>query len=1347
MRKILPYSLLLIVLMTLTQKSQGQVVFGTIEDVPYGLNSLITVPFQINLTSACFNGDNKFELYLSDANGNFGSERKIGEYSGFYSTFINGRIPATGIPAGDNYKLRLKSTNPSQTFEYTGTIKIRAVTGPTASVTASNPNQYLDAETFGWCGSAVGENKSLQLADNSTAPTTVRLFLTDHLKGTTEEIQQDDSGFSIENIAISYYTIKLVSQRTVGGEAIYSVRSYLMLNSRSNINIGNLSSVFGCIDPTTGQGAAMRYRVNAAGENGIQNNYPGSIYRINWGDGLEEIFTHCELLNKGGTITHNYMKPSCGQPPIFLGGDKPLENSYRVTATAINSFCQSAPVAASSYSTIYQRPTAAISPVPAACVNTIVTFNNNTKGGYNTDCSETMQYQWYVDGVRVSTAAVLRHRFLTTGVHTVRLVASSDAGSCSPSEDTKTICIQNPPEPSFNFNGAQGATACAPARFKPTNTSIIDENCNPNNAYQWSVTGGTVTYENGTNATSKEPEFSFSTPGVYKIRLSINTASCGKVTTPEQTIIINTSPQISLSPDVVVCSPTTYDFSETTNGPTKTIFSGTFADLSDTYTWTVTGGLYSFEGGSSVNSKYPSISFKENNTYTITVTHKNNCGSATSSQQITFTPSPQISAGPDQTVCYNDQIVLQGSITGTADSYLWTGGNGTFSDNTALNTTYTPTSEERESGQVILMLKAVTGLTGPCAIVNDEVAITVSPNAKAEITFTQDMGCAPFVIDKNVITAVDYPDRNATYTWYANGNQIGTGITFPGYTLNNNDETVEIRLVVTSKLGCAESETTKVFSTRSSISASFTQSANTGCGPLQVTFVNTSSTLTGATFKWDFGNGQTSSQIMPDPVSFLANPSGRDTTYTVTLQAITPCGVESFSTTVTVTPEALSAFSPDKTVGCSPMRVNFSNTSPGGTNTYYFDFGDGTTLTTDNKDNVTHTYVTSTLKEYVVMMIAENACGRDTTQYTIQVSPNTVLPELVVNSNEKIGCAPFTVRFYNNSRGANSFVYDFGDGNTAVSRKAPESITHTFDKAGIYTVTLIASSGCSDTTTTETITVLEQPGTAFTADVTSGCSGLTVQFQNTSTAGAGYLWDFGDGTTSTEFAPKHSYTADQEFYTVTLTVTNSLGCSNVISKTDLIHILPPPVAAFTADPGLEITIPNYTFHFFDESTGNPGIWEWDFGDGTTSKQKDPIHIYADTGTFRVTLKVINESGCSSSIFKMVRISGVPGYLFVPNSFIPGGENVELRQFSAKGSGIEEWKMTIFNKWGEMLWETTELSDGRPVQGWDGTYRGAVQPQGIYYWKIDVKMTNGTEWKGMSYNSSAPKRTGVIHLIR
>ncbi|WP_448104633.1 PKD domain-containing protein [Pedobacter panaciterrae] len=708
-----------------------------------------------------------------------------------------------------------------------------------------------------------------------------------------------------------------------------------------------------------------------------------------------------------------------------------------------------------------------------------------------------------------------------------------------------------------------------------------------------------------------------------------------------------------------------------------------------------------------------------------------------------------------------DQVICSGSIPAPLTGPRPTGGNGsdyTYSWEKSIDNgvnwvvingetkpTYAPSALTVSTKYRRI---ASSGLcSGGQASTSNSISITVKPDALASFTFASDKGCTPFNIDNQNVKAIVDVNRNDIYIWYVNETEIGRGTQFPGYQIANDNESVIIKLVVTSKQGCKADEMSHAFSTRQSIAASFTQDKSEGCGPLQVSLVNTSTSLVDADFKWDFGNGITSSLVMPPPITFQPHPQGKDTTYVTSLSVTSPCGTNVFTSSVFVKAQPIAVFSPNKTVGCSPMKVTFSNTSPGGTNTYYYDFGDGAFLTRTDKLPVEHVYVTGTIKEYTVKMRAENECGSQESSYVIQVSPNTVLPELVVNSSEKSGCAPFLVNFHNNSKGANLFRYDFGDGGSRVTRSAPEIVQYTFKNPGVYKVVLTASNGCSDTTTTETITVLEQPTTNFTADKTVGCPGLQVKFTNTTTGGLSYLWDFGDGTTSTEFEPTHVYSGSLSSYTVTLTATNSLNCPNTLIQSDYIKITAPPIAQFSVDPGIEISIPSYTFSFIDQSTNSPDQWLWDFGDGITSIDRNPKHTYADTGLYKVTLKVINQSGCFTSSFKNVRISGVPGYLFVPNSFIPGSESSELRQFRAKGSGIKSWRMSVFNKWGQLIWETTKLDEGHPQEGWDGTYRNVELPQSVYYWKIDVEFINGSQWKGMTYNNSAPKRTGPIHLIR
>ena len=200
---------------------------------------------------------------------------------------------------------------------------------------------------------------------------------------------------------------------------------------------------------------------------------------------------------------------------------------------------------------------------------------------------------------------------------------------------------------------------------------------------------------------------------------------------------------------------------------------------------------------------------------------------------------------------------------------------------------------------------------------------------------------------------------------------------------------------------------------------------------------------------------------------------------------------------------------------------------------------------------------------------------------------------------------------------------------------------------------------------------------------------------------------------------------------------------------DYIKVSSAPVIAFEVQPGEVIQYPNYKFTFKNTSTGDISSMSWDFGDGSpVSNSQNPEHSYPDTGSYNVKLIMASKFGCSSYVEKTVRITGTPGQLYVPNAFMPNSATTELRNFTAKGSGINKWHFRIFNKWGEMVWQTEKLDgNGAPGEAWDGTFNGKPAPQGVYFWEISASFKNGTEWAGMSYNNQEPKKTGPIHLIR
>lgn len=166
------------------------------------------------------------------------------------------------------------------------------------------------------------------------------------------------------------------------------------------------------------------------------------------------------------------------------------------------------------------------------------------------------------------------------------------------------------------------------------------------------------------------------------------------------------------------------------------------------------------------------------------------------------------------------------------------------------------------------------------------------------------------------------------------------------------------------------------------------------------------------------------------------------------------------------------------------------------------------------------------------------------------------------------------------------------------------------------------------------------PTASFSTDITSGTTPLTVQFNNATTGAAtlSYLWDFGDGSTSTTTSPSHVFSAAGT-YTVTLTATNSLG-SSTYTALILVYassgLVLPPTASFTAS--IYTGVAPLTVQFTDTSTNSPATWAWTFGDGGTSSSQNPSHQFTSNGTYTVTLTVTKDGVWTSSTTKQIVVT-------------------------------------------------------------------------------------------------------------
>lgn len=633
----------------------------------------------------------------------------------------------------------------------------------------------------------------------------------------------------------------------------------------------------------------------------------------------------------------------------------------------------------------------------------------------------------------------------------------------------------------------------------------------------------------------------------------------------------------------------------------------------------------------------------------------------------------------DTTLCYNE---LSGAIRGSdptdggdAADYIYV-----WEESTDGGVTWVPVvganSRNYDAGRLtqttLYRRKVSTQMCfGELTSTSNIIAKTVNNDARAEFSVARNTGCAPFEINRNNIVVNPFYDRNSHFQWMVNGVSIGTSAEFPGYTVSEEDDSVTVKLFVTSTFGCKNDSLEAVFYSYPVPQPQFIVSEDNSCGPYNVRITNQSKKSPRITYTWDFGNGQTSALFDAPDITYDISTLRRDTIYHIKLIATNECATEVATHNILVRAKPRAAFTPSQTRGCSPFTVDFNNNSLGERVTYTWYFADG------SRDSVTtatglmrHTYVTYVQDTFRVRLIAVNECGADTSFYNVIVTPNLVRLNMSVNGDERIGCTPLTVNFMNNTRGATSFRWDFGDGNVVSTTENIETVRHIYTQPGKYKITLIASNGCTDTTGYEAVESLVVPVVDFTPIPSEICVGDSLLFRNDSpSALTGSAWNFGDGHTSSLPSPKHAYQAAGTF-TATLVGTIVYEGGNVCSDRASY-----PIRVMAARPGMftvSDTVGNcvpFTVTFTNISKPS-ALTRWNFGDGSTATGDVVSHTYTSNNTYLVTMSALHPEGCTFITSRNILIQGPEGNLAYDNGYICKDKPVRFEVFARRANRYE-----------------------------------------------------------------------------
>ena len=247
-----------------------------------------------------------------------------------------------------------------------------------------------------------------------------------------------------------------------------------------------------------------------------------------------------------------------------------------------------------------------------------------------------------------------------------------------------------------------------------------------------------------------------------------------------------------------------------------------------------------------------------------------------------------------------------------------------------------------------------------------------------------------------------------------------------------------------------------------------------------------------------------------------------------------------------------------------------------------------------------------------------------------------------------------------------------------------------------------------------------------------GCVGDTIKFKNNSLAGLSWSWHFGDpasgaNDSSSNFEPTHIYNSPGS-YVYYLIAYDSTTCNKVdTSDFFTIVIKEKPQALFTWAPNPPE--PNVPVRFTNLSTF-ADTYFWEFGDGETSTAFAPVHEYNLTGKYTARLTASSRAGCSA-IFDLPVDVIINPLLDVPNAFTPGRFGINS-VVNVRGFGIVKMDWKIYNRWGQLIFQSASKR-----QGWDGTFKGILQPIDVYGYTLDAEFSDGKKIR----------KTGDITLLR
>lgn len=1191
-------------------------------------------------TSGVYTTGNKFEVQLSDKSGSFVSPTVIGSVTSTTATNITATIPGT-VDAGSAYRLRVVSTSPtvegsdngsnfflnagiapkfsfSRVCEGFATVFIDVSTIQSGSITSIDYDFDNDG-VYDKTGLTAGSSTTNVYPSYGTYTCKIRV------KGSNGCSVEGSETITVDALPEAKFS---ASTECIGDSTTFTDASTIAVGSITTVDFDfNNDGVYDAIGLS--QGATIKHKFATAGTKNVS-------VRVNTNRGCSEVLTRQVFVDPypvpnftinaaqcvGDTLTFTDVSTATNGTIATIDYDFDSDGIYDLTnQTPGSSIDRVYTSVASSFVVIRATTT-------RGCVNTntkSIDINDKAVADYITqkECKGTpvkftdqstlgvgsisnIEFDLDNDGIfeksNVANDGSVERTYYTIGAKTINMRVTTDKGCVT--EITKGLNINPDPVPNFVSTEECAGTATI---FKDTSLisagSIASVDFDFDNDGTYDVTGlGSGAFTSNT--------YSAAGPKDVKIRAtsdkgcSVDSVKAFSIT---KAVSVNPNPIGAFASDIV-CFGDSTRFIDNSTVSSGTIISTQFDFDND--------GVYDKTIAKSGDTTYATlINEGINKVNILTLSDKNCLSIATQNVSVYATPVPTFTVSGQcegqKTEFVNSTTLSIGTIT-TVDYDF--DNNGIF-DTSGVAAVDTVSYQYNSFGIKTIVMRAISN-QGCVATASRKLNYSPLP----DVGFSFSNNCLG---ENSLFSNSSMISVGTIKNYYWSLGDGGDSRIKNAVNIYDAEGTYNVELVVESDNGCFDT-LRKDITVYPQPTANF--STSNVCEGETAIFKNNSSISTGALLSvWDFDNGQTSSNSNP---SALFNSSGR---YAISLTVTSVNGCkDSISKSLDVYSKPQASFTTNDV--CEGATAQFDNKTTGAVN-YNWNFGDASTASALLEPS--HTYATT--GSYNVTLIATGSRGCiDTVIVPIDVFAN---PSADFNVSE--ACFGVASSFSNNSSGAKSYLWTFGDG----ASSSNENPSRLYTSAATYTTTLIASSdkGCTDTIVKSAVV---NPLPNFQLTATNRCATDSIPFSVTGSNLNTVLWNFGDGVgTAGINAPKYKYVTEGS-YTVSFYATSAKSCTD--SGTVKVEALAVPNTAFSTS---DVCLNQNTVLSNSSSISKGSLtYAWDFGDSKgTSTQTSPTYSYTSSGTYTIQLISKSDNGCLDTAQVSVDVFALPTASFATSN--------------------------------------------------------------------------------------------------